>query len=325
VLAAGGLWFGRIAWRVRHELVTLHVRKVPVAEVLRRIERQTQKKIRAEKAVGARITLNVVNKPLSYVLDRVAEQAGAQWSTLYAVYDSPGSLRALESALSGDGKIEPAGWTRIAPGPTPVGGPEPNELGYLTQPGPNLEVRKLPPNFAPAGVASGTEDVTAAGPAPGKRGEMPSGPLRMRIVRKGGPDGTGAVQEEVWTPEELVMEAALNARLGSDRPDSATPTTAAETAQKVKGRWTTVLAFRKSAMGIGFGGMPFPRSRPGDGKVRLRRPMTGTNDFNLPEGLGNVAAEFEEAAKRERDAQFARLTPEQRVQRARERQSLNQK
>jgi len=35
-LAAGGLWFGRMSWRVRHQLVTLHVRNVPLAEVLKK-------------------------------------------------------------------------------------------------------------------------------------------------------------------------------------------------------------------------------------------------------------------------------------------------
>src|SRR4051794_21336006 len=99
VLGIGGTWFGRAAWRAHRQIVTLDVRKAPLAEVLRKIERQTWRKIRAEQALDARITLQVVNKPLSYVLDRLAEQAGAHWSTLYAVYTSADALHALDSTL----------------------------------------------------------------------------------------------------------------------------------------------------------------------------------------------------------------------------------
>src|SRR5215831_13970680 len=86
LLAVGGLWAGRTAWCVRHQLVSLEVRNMPLSEVLRKIERQTWKNIRAQQVLDARITLHVRDKPLPYVLDRIAEQAGAHWSTIYAVY-----------------------------------------------------------------------------------------------------------------------------------------------------------------------------------------------------------------------------------------------
>src|SRR6266436_8922790 len=117
LLAGGGMWFARAAWRAHRQIVTLNVRQVPLAEVLRKLEWQTWEKIRAETNLNARITLHVTDKPLSSVLDRLAEQAGAHWSTLYAVYDSPRALKALEGALCTDGKIEPVGWTKIAPKP----------------------------------------------------------------------------------------------------------------------------------------------------------------------------------------------------------------
>ena len=98
---------------------------------------------------------------------------------------------------------------------------------------------------------------------------------------------------EVWSPEELVMESALNDRLGEDRGETATPAAAAEVARKVKGQWTIYLAFRKSNMGIGFG--PPPTARPG-----FDPDKRGPNDH------------------------FARLTPEQRVQRARQRIQVNE-
>src|SRR5947209_212402 len=117
LLVAGGLWVCHAIWHAHQQLVTLNVRNVPLADVLRKIQRQTWTKIRAGKNLNARITLRVKDKPLAYVLDRVAEQAGAHWSTLYAVYDSRRALNKLKSALRGDGKLEAAGWTRIAPGP----------------------------------------------------------------------------------------------------------------------------------------------------------------------------------------------------------------
>src|SRR5260221_9935828 len=117
------LWAGRVVWSINHQLVTLNVRNIPLAEVLRKVEWQTWKKIRAEKNLDARITLHLKNKPLSYVLDRLAEQAGARWSTLYAVYDSPRAVKSLDAALRADSKLEPAGWTKVAPKP-----PAPDEM-----------------------------------------------------------------------------------------------------------------------------------------------------------------------------------------------------
>src|SRR5262249_694914 len=96
LFAVIGVWAGRIVWRINHQLITLDVRNAPLAEVLRKIERQTWKKIRVEKNFDVCITLHVKNKPLSYVLDRIGEQAGARWSTLYAVYNSSSAVKALD-------------------------------------------------------------------------------------------------------------------------------------------------------------------------------------------------------------------------------------
>jgi hypothetical protein len=96
VVVAGGLWAGRTAWRAHPKLVTLDVREAPLADVLRKVARQTGTKIRAEGALDARITLSVKDQPLAYVLRRLGDQAGGRWSTLYATY---GSTRALEQQL----------------------------------------------------------------------------------------------------------------------------------------------------------------------------------------------------------------------------------
>src|SRR5262249_42270521 len=298
------VWFARAAWRAHHQIVTLHVRNMPLAQVLRQIERQTWKKIRAEKDLDARITLNVVNRPLTYVLDRLAEQAGAQWSTLYAVYSSSRALTALDTALRGDGKLGPAGWTKLAPEPPKFR--EPEVLGYLPQPGTAPVIEKLPPDFSPGPIVTATEDSVAEIPSTTKSRGAAKGsdmarqaPQTLHVVKKGA--GDGSIEEEIWSPEELVVETALKTRLNNEHPQNEIPALTVQTAQKLKARWTTCLAFRKSAIGIGFGGLRFRRfvgTGPGP-------QMNGTNVENLQARL--PTPDLEQAAKQERNDLFERL------------------
>ena len=311
LLTAGG-WLARAAWRAHCQIVTLQVRNAPLGEVLGKIEKQTWKKIYAEQSLDARITLNVVNKPLAYVLDRLAEQAGAQWSTLYTVYESSRALAALQAALHGDGKLEPAGWTRLAPDLPKFN--QPGELGYGPQPRQSFEVKKLPPDFVPGMAVTATDDTVVDTPSAGKTQMAATGPGAARqmpravhVVRKG--PGDGAVEEEeVWTPEELVAETGLKARLDTPTPDDI-PAAAVQLAQKLKAHWTTCIAFRKSAMGIGFGARPFR-------KFRRFGPGPQLNGTNGPGLL--PPPDFAEAARHQGNEAFERLTPEQRVRRARE-------
>jgi hypothetical protein len=267
LVATAGFWTGRMIWRVRHQLVTLDVREAPLNQVLRSIARQTWTKIRAEQSLAdTRVTLHVANMPLRDVLTRIAGQAGARWSTIYAVSDSPGALRSLDAALVGDGKLEPAGWTRLAPN-LPV--PDPADP---SEPGPVIR-REPGPEGAPE-------------------------PHRIRIVRNG-PSGPTVLmggpnsQVEVWSPEELVIPTPLKARFTEDPSQSPSAAEAAATAQKVNGKWTTYLAFRKSSLGVGFAAMP-PTPGPAGPTLRLPNPSE----------------------------RFVNLTPAQRVQRARGRSEV---
>lgn len=261
LLITGGVWAGRTIWRIHHQLVTLDVRQMPLNEVLRKIEWQTWKKIRAEKALEARITFQVTDKPLSYVLDRLAEQAGARWSNLYAVYDSKRALQALDSALRGDGKLDRAGWTKVAP-------KLPDLKPCSGKAGPDFKFN-APPN--------------APGPMAGPGGPVMMVARRGNLVMQGGPNGP----IETWSPEELLMESGLNKLMKNDPGQEATAKAAEEMSNRVKGRWTTYLAFRKSNLGIGFA---------------ARSPAKP--------GLG--------PGKHNPNDRFVRLTPEQRVQRARQ-------
>src|ERR1700677_2083177 len=100
-VAVAGLWFGRLAWRAHHNLVTLRAHNMTLAEVVRSLERQTWEKIRYDKSMSAKITLNVKDAPLSVVLDLVADRAGARWQKVFAVGGSDSSMKRLESVLDG--------------------------------------------------------------------------------------------------------------------------------------------------------------------------------------------------------------------------------
>jgi hypothetical protein len=288
LVAVAGLWFGRAVWRVHHQLVTLNVRDTPLPEVLRNIERQTWKRLRAESALDeVRITLRVTDMPLPKVLDRIAEQAGARWSTLYAVYDSARALKALDSALRGDGKLEPAGWKKLAPALPPI------LRGGSDQAG-------LPPHPAPGSADSvqaplRLEPTEASGPSLGAGAQGPGGGNQQFLMARRGPNGPVVVfggaegKTEVWSPEELVASSALSAKLGTNLEVQASAPAAAAAARQLHANWTTYLAFRKSILGVGF---VAPHGPPAPGQA-LRGP--------------------------DPNERFRNLTPEQRVERARQR------
>jgi hypothetical protein len=131
--------------------------------------------------------------------------------------------------------------------------------------------------------------------------------MALHVVRKGA--GNGTVQEEVWAPEELVAESAFKDRLDNALPQTEIPIAAKETARKLNARIATLIALRKSAFGIGFGRPSFHTFTGGP-----PRQNNGTNFAQLP----GPPPDFQQAATQERNAMFERLTPEQRVQRARE-------
>ena len=103
---------------------------------------------------------------------------------------------------------------------------------------------------------------------------------------------------EVWYPEELVVESALAPRLGGSHSEAPTAEVAAQTARKVDGKWTTYLAFSKSSMGVGFMPPPPPAvTKPG-------------RQFGQSRVFGHLPNPNE---------RFENLTPEQRVEQARQR------
>ena len=128
--------------------------------------------------------------------------------------------------------------------------------------------------------------------------------------------------EEIWTPEELVLESALKGRIGTEKPGP-TAADAADLAKKIKASWKTYLAFRKSP--FVFSGPMLSHSTPGLNTVSDVTPIkfsrASTNGpITMPPSLPNP----QEMANRDRNDRFARLTPEQRVLRARQQLNMSE-
>jgi hypothetical protein len=237
-VAVAGIWFGRLAWRAHHNLVTLHARNMPLAEVVSSLERQTWNKIRFDKSMSARITLNVKDAPLWRVLDWVAERAGARWQKTFAVGASDGAMKKLESVLDGAEKLDAAGWTNLAPRfserehpDLPDGGPEPTD-GKQDQ---------FTHTF--------TRSAGGAGLGGGRSAGAPTDTTTGAFMTTETFSSGGVIDR--WSSERLVLESSLVPRLGSELPGEATAETAARVASSVHGRSRLYYALEKSPFGGG--------------------------------------------------------------------------
>ena len=255
-VAVAGLWFGRLAWRAHQNLVTLHARNMPLAEVVRSLRRQTWERIKFDKSMNAKITLNVKDAPLAAVLDLVADRAGARWQKTCAVGASDGGMAKLEAVLDGIEKLAEAGWTNLAPRfpdlalenpPGSIitqssmgGGAAPEHIEG--KPGMMLHRALLPGRISPSG----------------KAGEARGGARMVTI----GPGGT----MDQWSSERLVMESSLLPLLGAQLPEEATPETAAHAASAVHGRSRLYYALERS---------PFRRGTHVGGPGGLARSTQG--------------------------------------------------
>jgi hypothetical protein len=326
LVALVGTWAGNMLWRAHRNLVTLHVRNASLAEVIRKIERQTWEHISVDpklNSLNSLVTLNVRNKPLPEVLDRIGQQCGARWTTVYAVYALKSALPTLESALFGDTKLEDIGWKTIAPAALDSDG---TPGGGGAQPPFVVNGGSLPsPQDLPAGALVSTEDsVIKAGSGPGPEGAQIHGHQRqgapvMVTIRKRA-DGSGAVEQEIWTPRQLVLESRLSPRLGENYTTSPTGEGAIQTATQVKGKWKTYYALKKSSIPINLAATSrmrnFASNEPG--KAIQMATQDGTNSVaHLKQG-GPSIDDIVQSIQRQKLENLARLTPEQRVLRARE-------
>ena len=312
LLVAAGTWAGRVAWRAHKDIVTLHVRSMPLADVIGRLERQTREKIVADSRLDTKLTLDVDSMPLPDVLDRIAEQAGGLVTTVHAVYESRTAMDKLLEALRSGDIAKANGWTNLAP-----------RLSFLNEePGP---VDMNPDPSAP-GEDRGKRQVVIVdrniivrrdGNSEHQVLSESSAPIiRFRGVSQG--DGESA-QEEIITPERIVMEIKLETRVKADAPLAPNHGAALAVARQVKGRCRTLYALQKSAAAaLGAGAMRQFRSEFSSfGSTNA----SGRQVETTPEPPSMAAAERE--ARRANLSRFLNLTPEQRAQKAREQQEHN--
>ncbi|HEX5222638.1 MAG TPA: STN domain-containing protein, partial [Verrucomicrobiae bacterium] len=135
-------------------------------------------------------------------------------------------------------------------------------------------------------------------------------PPRIRMVTRSR-DGSGKMFEEIWSPEHLVLEQKLLSKLGNESQSDPSENAAREVAKKVKGDLTTLYVLSGGPGGIAFGGRIMRQLHAGGG-------ADGTN--GVPGQLPPVP-DLEAVVRRHEAENYVRLTPEQRVQRAREKQA----
>lgn len=301
-----GFWFGRLAWRAHRNLVTLNARNMPLADVVRSLERQTWEKIKYDKHLNARITLNVKDAPLDSVLDLVADRAGARWQKTFAVGAGSGSLSKLESVLAGETKLDDAGWTNVAPpmarmppedviggGPAPeIGGPGPDQM----PPGGGRIVRR----FVRPGGPGGDGGFGHAEGAGGGGFAGPAGGQTITVM----PDGT----TDQWSSERIVLETDLLARLGANVPSEATRETAKHLASTVHGRSQLYYDLAPDPFGMGGPG-PGAGLRMAGGGPHMRGGGPGPG--------GDIVASITQAQRQRRLRELSR-SPEEQVERARQ-------
>lgn len=202
---AAGIWFGLKTWAGPRDRVTLHVKNMPLAQVVQIIEDQIQEKVRVDQKLTAKVTLDVKNMPLTNVLELLAVQAGARWGKTYAVYTSAGALDRLDGVFAGGSTLEAEGWTNLAPHFTKTELPGIAASDRDSDPGRIMINPPAGSNSGKAFTVQNEEDVqnvlqdktqNRSGSAKGE--EVVAGPGGEVVVRKLGPgDGSAPVKRHI--------------------------------------------------------------------------------------------------------------------------------
>jgi hypothetical protein len=359
ILALAGMgWTGRAIYRAKKNIVSIDVYNAPLADVIKQLERQTWKTILARGDIQTKVTLKMKNIPLDEALDKLSRQAGVNWSKWHAVHESSRALDKLETALRQRAKIEDAGWTNLAPTDLPGGmswaGAPPGANGVspgvvtreISGAGAGISVTgrkpvmiKLDSNDVKGGdvqaairekmKAAGMDEATIANATSAMKEQTmdvemkaPSSGENSDVMFKAGGaqpkirmmtrsrDGSGKMTEEIWSPEHLVLDQKLSGKLGNGPYSDPDEKTAMEVAKKVKGDLTTLYVLSSGPGGIVFGGKMMRQLHASGG--------SGTN--GIPDKMP-PPPDIEGVVRRAEAENYVRLTPEQRVQRAREKQA----
>lgn len=127
---------GYFAWRAQSNLVTLHVRNAPIADVVSSLRWQTWEKIILHTNVTGRVTLDVRKMPLNNVLALIGEQVNARWTAVFPIYREKTALVSLERALRGEVEFANTAFTNFQAQP----------MGGRGEPG-SREARPVTVNF----------------------------------------------------------------------------------------------------------------------------------------------------------------------------------
>jgi hypothetical protein len=251
------------------------------------------------------VTLDVYNAPLGDVLRKIEKQA---WTKISADQNLKGpiTLRVDNQPLTNvlDRIADQAGarWStvfaayaaknKLAPLEAALRKGDKVDSAGWAKLAPKSENTVTAPDASPA-------DLVMRGP---QNGGMPGGMKRLMVRR--GPSGEMIVSDgnsvEEWSASELVVEASEKSKLAGREFQAANAQEATEVAQAIKGEWTTYYVLRKTK----FGGLPPP-------VISARRgPRGGT------EGPPELKPPRIDPLEK-----FAKLTPHQRVERARERRA----
>lgn len=346
LVVAGVAWAGRAIYRAKKNIVTIDVYNAPLADVIKKLERQTWETILAPADIQTKVTFKVKNVPLDEALDQLGRQAGVNWSKWHAVHDSSRALDKLETALRNRTKIEDVGWTNLAPAEFPgeaswqAGGSASGGGGEVVVKGRKPVMIKLDSGDVKDGnvQAAIQEKLKAAGVDPALMANAdksmsqsldvdvdvqapPTGANGDVMFKAGGPqpkirmvtrtrDGSGKMVEEVWSPEHLVLEQRLQSKLGNQPYNDPSEAAAREVAKNVKGDLTTLYV-----LSSGPGGFPFA------GRMMRQIHAGGGGGINGAPGHLPPMPDIEGVVRRAEAENYTRLTPEQRVQRIREQQA----
>ena len=337
-LAAGiGImaWAGLAIHDARAGLISVHFKDTPLSEAIAVVSRKAGQSIVCDRAADTKITLALRRVPLADVLTEISKQTGGAWSKHHAVYTSKQSLSNLVTAFESHSAPAKAGWTNIAPtfqlpegmpafdgAPPDLAGPGGSGGGggvrrivVRQDSGPTL-VHRTPPQGAKGSARGGDDvDIQVNGPGPGN---APHGGGSMRVITMT-TDASGKLVQDSWSPEEVLMETRLRPKLGDKKYEVPSLEVATEVATLVGGKTATIYVMRAMPGGAG---LPPGLLMGGGGHGGQRRVILRSGDGSGPAGpdLPNI----ETMVQKDRAENYTKLTPEQRVQRAKERQNRAQ-
>ncbi len=114
VTIAGALaWGGYRAYRAHANLVTLNVRNMEVRRAISKIEWQTWERIIVNKDVSGQVTIHVRNVPLEEVLGIIGLQTDSRWRALYPIYRGRTAGLTFRKVVRGDVAAAGSGWSTV--------------------------------------------------------------------------------------------------------------------------------------------------------------------------------------------------------------------